>query len=125
MSVLRDTLRGSLLFCAPYCLLSVALASWEGAAGAAIGIATADVEIAAMALLGHMLLGMPAGPRVVRLTLLFALLKLPLVAAAVFLAVRLGPASLECFLAGIGLVYCALVLAGLRQFKSQKRDLFP
>jgi hypothetical protein len=97
---------------------------WSGAAGAALGTVVADIEISAMALLGHMLLGMPAGPRIIRITLLFALLKLPIVAAAVFLAVRLGTVSLGCFLAGFALVYSAMVLVGLRQFRTQKRDLF-
>ncbi len=84
----------------------------------------ADAEIAAMALLGSMLLGFQAGPRVIQVTLLFAVLKLPVVAVAVFLAVRLGADSLSCFLAGFALVYCQMVLVGLRQFRTQKRDLF-
>jgi hypothetical protein len=122
--VLRDTLGASAIAGTVLSALALAAWGWTGAAGSAIGVGVASLEISAMALLGTMLLGMPAGPRVVRLTLLYALLKLPIVASAVFLAVRLGWASLDCFLAGFTLVYLRLVFVGLRQFRTQKRDLF-
>lgn len=124
MTVLRDTLRWSVIAGLLLAALSFALWSWQGASGASLGVVAADLEIAAMAFLGTMLLGVPAGPRVIQVTLLFAVVKLPIIAAAVFIAVRLGWASLYCFLAGFGLVYCRMVLVGLRQFRTQKQDLF-
>jgi hypothetical protein len=97
---------------------------WKGSVSGALGVVVTDFDILALGLFSHVLLAQRPGPRVIRLCMVFVLLKLPLLIAALVLASRLGPAGIPFFLCGLALVYCAMVYVAIRGTGFKQRDPF-
>jgi hypothetical protein len=98
--------------------------SFGGAAvmGFLAGLALAMASIFSFTLLGALADLRSEAPRPIHgVTFLFFLVKLPLFALAIYGVGRLGGAAMACFLAGLGLVYSALVFGALLERDSKTR----
>lgn len=87
------------------------LAGWVGILS---GIGLALLSIYSFAMLGLLAASMADRPRPIHgFTVWILMAKLPIFALAIHMVGRLGEAATGCFLAGLALVYSALVLVGL------------
>jgi hypothetical protein len=86
----------------------------QGGLGLALGFTTAILSILSFGLLAYAF-GEGTGPQTgTRLTLALWLVKLPVIYTLVWLATALGAHAIGCFLAGLVLVYSALIFSALR-----------
>ena len=124
MNAVKSALRFSLPIALVMVLGFSVFSGWRGGLGAVVGIGVGDFDIYCLGVFSQVVLSLQPGPRVIRLALMFLLLKLPLLFAAILLATRLGSPAIASFLAGIGLVYCLLIQVASREAVRQKRDHF-
>ena len=83
------------------------------------GIGTASLGLVALTLLVRLFRTHQPAPRAgVALTVLLALLKLPLLLVGVWIGTRLPSPGLLCFLASVGLVYSAFIWGVARDAQS-------
>ena len=124
IALIRGTLLWSLVALGVILGFGIVLDGWRGAVAGSIGVVLTDLDLLSLALLSSLLVTQQPGVRAVRVCLMFLISKLPILIAAVFLATRLGTPAVGCFLAGIGLVYSALVHVAIRGAGSRQQDQF-
>ena len=108
-------LKRAALILLPGASLAAILSGWRGAAGFSCGLGVGAFSIASFLFLSSALTPMRAGPPVMRLTLVFALVKAPLFYLVAFQMNRLGSVTLAWFLGGLTLVYSLLVHTAVRE----------